>query len=63
MTILKEVAKEYKIEGIGFSGQMHSLVCLDKEEKILRDAILWCDQRTTKQCRLATEKNGWRKRL
>lgn len=61
LTILKEVAKEYKIEGIGFSGQMHSLVCLDKEEKILRDAILWCDQRTTKQCRVATEKMGGEK--
>ncbi|HOO31533.1 MAG TPA: xylulokinase [Thermotogota bacterium] len=58
IAILKRVAEDYRIDGIGFSGQMHSLVCLDKEGKILRNAILWCDQRTTVQCREATEKMG-----
>ena len=38
------------LEGISFSGQMHSLVLLDKNDKILRNAILWNDVRTTKQC-------------
>ncbi|NMM62720.1 xylulokinase [Clostridium sp. P21] len=38
------------IAGISFSGQMHGLVILDKENKILLPAILWCDQRTQKQC-------------
>lgn len=39
-----------KIDGIGFSGQMHGLVLLDKDYKVLRPAILWCDQRTQKEC-------------
>jgi xylulokinase len=39
-----------KLEGISFSGQMHSLVLLDEHRKVLRNAILWNDVRTTKQC-------------
>lgn len=39
-----------KIEAISFSGQMHSLVLLDKEDKVLRNSILWNDVRTTAQC-------------
>ncbi|MFS0560403.1 xylulokinase [Terribacillus sp. 179-K 1B1 HS] len=38
------------IEGISFSGQMHGLVLLDGNGNVLRDAILWNDTRTTKQC-------------
>jgi xylulokinase len=38
------------IEGISFSGQMHSLVLLDGYGKPLRKAILWNDVRTTSQC-------------
>ena len=38
------------IKGIGLSGQMHGLVMLDKEGQVLRPAIIWCDQRTTKEC-------------
>lgn len=37
------------IEGISISGQMHSLVLLNKENDIIRNAILWNDVRTTKQ--------------
>jgi xylulokinase len=36
--------------GIGLSGQMHGLVCLDERERVLRPAILWNDQRTGEQC-------------
>ncbi len=36
--------------GIGLSGQMHGLVCLDSEERVLRPAILWNDQRTSAEC-------------
>lgn len=39
------------IEGISFSGQMHGLVLLDRQLQVLRNAILWNDTRTTKQCR------------
>ena len=38
------------IEAISFSGQMHSLVLLDEEDSVLRNAILWNDVRTTAQC-------------
>jgi len=35
---------------IGFSGQMHGLVCLDEKDRVLRPAILWNDQRTGAEC-------------
>ena len=50
------------IAGVGLSGQMHSLVMLDEAGKVLRKAILWCDQRTAKECEEITEKVG-RERL
>ena len=53
--ILRKVAGDFCIGAIGFSGQMHSLVTLDGKDDIIRPAILWCDQRTTKQCLEATE--------
>jgi len=46
------------IEGISFSGQMHGLVLLNKENQVLRNAILWNDTRTTEQCRLIVDKAG-----
>jgi len=39
-----------EIAGISFSGQMHGLVCLDKDMKPIRPAILWNDLRTVKEC-------------
>ncbi|MFT4413952.1 xylulokinase [Fredinandcohnia humi] len=52
---LKELVDSFKgpvenIEGISFSGQMHGLVLLDENHVVLRNAILWNDVRTTKQC-------------
>jgi Sugar (pentulose and hexulose) kinases len=47
-----------KLEGISFSGQMHSLVILDEEGQILHNAILWNDVRTTKQCKEIMDKAG-----
>ncbi|MBQ4353770.1 MAG: xylulokinase [Clostridia bacterium] len=38
------------IVGIGLSGQMHSVVLLDKDNNVLRPSILWCDQRTAEEC-------------
>ncbi|HEU0245463.1 MAG TPA: xylulokinase [Gaiellaceae bacterium] len=35
---------------VGFSGQMHGLVCLDERGHVLRPAILWNDQRTGAEC-------------
>jgi len=48
------------ISGIGLSGQMHTAVFLDAEDRVLRPAILWNDVRTTAQCRLITERVGSR---
>lgn len=39
-----------RIAGISFGGQMHGLVILDENDKVIRPAILWNDGRTTKQC-------------
>lgn len=46
------------VKGIGLSGQMHGLVMLDKDNKVIRPAIIWCDQRTAKECDEITEKVG-----
>ena len=37
--------KGEEIKAIGISYQMHGLVCVDKELKPLRPAIIWCDSR------------------
>ena len=34
-----------EIKAIGISYQMHGLVCVDKDQKALRNAIIWCDSR------------------
>lgn len=33
------------IMAIGISYQMHGLVCVDKQQQVLRPAIIWCDSR------------------
>ncbi len=33
------------IKAIGISYQMHGLVLIDKDQKVLRDSIIWCDSR------------------
>jgi xylulokinase len=38
------------INGLSFSGQMHGLVILDKDDQVIRPAILWNDGRTQKEC-------------
>ncbi|WP_099363990.1 xylulokinase [Fredinandcohnia onubensis] len=65
---LKELIAQFDgdvndIEGISFSGQMHGLVLLDKENQVLRNAILWNDTRTTKQCEKIYETFGKEKLL
>jgi xylulokinase len=51
-----------ELAGIGFSGQMHGLVCLDGGGAVIRPAILWNDQRSAPQC-AALEQGGGRDRL
>lgn len=47
------------IVSLGISGQMHGLVMLDENGEVLRPAILWCDQRTQKECGEITERVGF----
>ena len=46
------------IKGIGLSGQMHGLVMLDAAGEVLRRSIIWCDQRTGKECEEITSRVG-----
>jgi len=50
-TLVFANAKPEEIACIGFSGQMHGAVMLDKSGNVIRPAIIWCDQRTEKQSR------------
>jgi xylulokinase len=47
-----------EIAAVGLSGQMHGAVFLSETDEVLRPSIIWCDQRTEKQCRDLTEKIG-----
>ncbi|MDQ3800526.1 MAG: xylulokinase [Acidobacteriota bacterium] len=53
-----ENAKADEIGAIGLSGQMHGAVFLSERDEVLRPSIIWCDQRTEKQCRELTERVG-----
>ena len=55
--VLQTVSAE-EITAISFSGQMHGSVFLDESDRVIRPALLWCDQRTEKQCAEITEKIG-----
>ncbi|MCL2372519.1 MAG: xylulokinase [Defluviitaleaceae bacterium] len=46
------------VAAVSFSGQMHGLVALDENDKVLRRAILWNDQRTTAECDYLNNKIG-----
>lgn len=45
-----------RIVGIGLSGQMHGLVPLDKHREVIRNCILWNDQRNELECREVHER-------
>lgn len=51
--VLENITKELggeNLKAISISGQMHSLVLLDKDGTPIRRSILWNDTRTTAQC-------------
>ena len=48
--LAKSGAQADEVRGIGLSGQQHGSVFLDGDHKVLREALLWCDQRTAAQC-------------
>jgi xylulokinase len=47
-----------QLEGIGISGQMHGMVCLDEGDHVVRPAIIWADQRSQKQVQYVHEYIG-----
>ncbi len=46
------------VAGIGCGGQMHGLVILDKQDRVIRPAILWNDGRTAPQTAWLNEQVG-----
>ena len=48
-----------EIRGVGLTGQMHGAVMLDREGKVLRPALIWCDQRTQPECDWLHERLGY----
>lgn len=58
---LKELTSECdksQVAGISFGGQMHGLVALDKDDNVIRPAILWNDGRTGKEVEYLNEVIG-----
>jgi hypothetical protein len=62
MEALLEGEDREAVRGVSFGGQMHGLVALDKEDRVIRPAILWNDGRTGKETEYLNEKIG-KKRL
>lgn len=52
-----------QVRAVGLTGQMHGLVLLDDQNRILRPAILWNDQRTAAECEEITQRIGFEKLL
>jgi xylulokinase len=51
------------VKAIGLSGQMHGSVFLDKNDRVIRRALLWNDQRTAAECDEITAAAGGRANL
>ncbi len=47
-----------QVAAVGMTGQMHGLVLLDAQGRVLRPSILWNDQRTAVQCEEITRLVG-----
>jgi xylulokinase len=64
----RAVVRKAKVRGsqvgaIGLSGQMHGSVFLANDDRPLRPALLWNDQRTVAQCAEIERRAGGRKKL
>ena len=51
------------IGAIGIAYQMHGLVCVDKNQQVLRDSIIWCDSRAVEIGNKAFDAIGHEKSL
>jgi xylulokinase len=56
--LTKSRADPGSIRAIGLSGQMHGAVLVDENGRVIRPAIIWCDQRTEAESRWLTETLG-----
>jgi xylulokinase len=52
-----------EVRGIGLSGQMHGLVILDSASRVVRPALIWCDQRSQAQVDAINQAVGKKKVL
>ncbi len=59
----KAKLKPADVKAIGLSGQMHGSVFLDKNNQVVRPALLWNDQRTEAECQEIESLAGGRKKL
>lgn len=62
-TVRKAKIKPADVKAIGLSGQMHGSVFLDKNDRVLRRALLWNDQRTAAECDEMERRVGGREKL
>lgn len=61
-TVIRESGVNARdIAGVSLSGQMHGLVLLDENGKVLRKSILWCDGRTGAECEEITNTIGYKR--
>ena len=51
-------AKPDDVKAVGIAYQMHGLVCVDKNQNVLRPAIIWCDSRAVPYGKTAFEVIG-----
>ncbi len=51
-------ANPEEVKAIGIAYQMHGLVCIDKNQNVLRPAIIWCDSRAVPYGQAAFEALG-----
>jgi len=51
-------AKPEDVKAVGIAYQMHGLVCVDKDQNILRPSIIWCDSRAVPYGQAAFEALG-----
>jgi xylulokinase len=50
LALVQSGLKADAIKAVGFSGQMHGAVLLDAQDRVVRPAIIWCDQRSAREC-------------
>ncbi|MDR1960258.1 MAG: hypothetical protein LBQ54_14660 [Planctomycetaceae bacterium] len=56
--LARSQAKPEEIKAVGIAYQMHGLVLVDRNQEILRDAIIWCDSRAVPYGEKAFERLG-----